>query len=96
MIGHIVLLVGYIAQLWFIGKSFAFERDAASKELAKRFKRWRITATIGIPLPMVAAFFIWWLEYERAMAVLLVTMEAIPLILVLGFVLKMIYSVNAD
>ena len=96
MIGHIVLLVGYIAQLWFIGKSFAFERDAVSAQIAKRWKSLRIAATIGIPLPMAVAFFIWWLEYEHAMAVLLVIMEAIPLALVLGFILKMIYSVNSS
>lgn len=96
MIGHVVLFFGYILQLWFIGKSFGLERDAASPRSAKRWRIARLTATIGIPFPMAVAFVIWWLEYERAMAVLLVMMEAIPLILVLGFILKMIYSVNSD
>ena len=96
MFGHIVLLVGYIVQLWLIGKSFAFERDAASAHIAKRWKRIRLTATIGMPLPMAAAFLLWWFEYELAMAVMMVIMESIPLLLVLGFILKMIYSVNAD
>ena len=96
MIGHIVLVVGYILQLWLIGKSFAFERDAASPQIAKRWKITRLVTTICIFLPMALAFVYWWLEYEFAMGVMLVTMEGIPLALVLGFILKMIYSVNAD
>lgn len=96
MFGHIVLLVGYILQLWLIGKSFAFERDAKSQEIAKRWKRIRLAATIGMPLPMGLAFLLWCFEYELAMAVMMVIMESIPLLLVLGFILKMIYSVNAD
>ncbi len=96
MIGHIVLLIGYILQFRLIGKSFAYERDAASVQIAKRWRRIRIAATIGIPLPMAAAFGIWCFEYTREMAMVLVMMEAIPLILVIWFVLKMIYSVNSS
>ena len=96
MIGHIILFVGFVLQLWLIGKSFAFERDAKTMQIAKRWNRIRLAATIGIPLPMALAFLTWCFEYELAMAVTMVLMEGIPLALVLGFVLKLIYSVNAD
>ncbi|MBE6638804.1 MAG: hypothetical protein E7616_05035 [Ruminococcaceae bacterium] len=96
MIGHIVLLIGYILQLWLIGKSFAFERDAQSAMIAKRWRRIRFAATVAIPLPELIAFFVWCVEYSLEMAVVLVMMEAIPLVLVLWFILKMIYSVNSS
>ena len=96
MIGHIILLVGYILQLYFIGKSFAYERDAASPSVASRWKKIRLALTICIFLPMALAFTCWCFEYELAMAVTMTIMEGIPVFVVLGFVLKMIYSINAD
>ena len=96
MIGHIILLFGYILQLYFIGKSFAYERDAATPSVAVRWKRIRLALTIGIFLPMALAFVCWCFEYELAMAVTMTIMEGIPVAIVLGFALKMIYSINAD
>ena len=96
MIGHIILLFGYILQLYFIGKSFAYERDAATHSVAVRWKRIRFWLTVGIFLPMALAFVCWWIEYELARAVTMSIMEGIPIAIVLGFALKMIYSINAD
>ena len=94
MIGHIVLLVGFIAQLWLIGIGFRHERDDSDPLSVKRWRRARIALTIGIPFPMLLSFFVWWIEYSRAMAVVLVMMESLPIGLVLWFILRVMYSVH--
>ena len=96
MIGHVVLLVAYIVYLRVLGLSYRYERDAKSEAIAKRWKRIRMAMFIGVPLPMALAFFTWWIEYALEMAVVLVMMEAVPLILVLWFILRLMISVNSD
>ena len=96
MIGHVVMLVGYILQLRFLGLCFRYERDAENEEGARRFRRIRIATTIGIPFPTLLAFVVWCFEYSYEMAVVLVMLEAIPLFLVIGFIVKMMYSVNSS
>ena len=96
MIGHIILVVAYILHLRLLGLSYRYERDAKSEQIAKRWKRIRVAAFIGIPLPMAAAFVAWWIEYAYEMAVVLVMMEAIPVTLVLIFILRIMIAVNND
>ena len=96
MIGHVILVVAYILHLRLIGLSYRYERDAKSAEIETRWRRIRRGAFIGIPLPMAAAFVAWWIEYAREMAVVLVMMEAIPIALVLIFILRIMIAVNHD
>ena len=96
MIGHIVLLVGFLVQLRLIGLGFRHERDDSDPISRARWRRARIALTIGIPFPMLLSFFVWWIEYSRAMAVVLVMMESMPIGLVLWFVLRIMYSINGD
>ena len=96
MIGHIVLLVGFLVQLRLIGLGFRHERDDSDPVSANRWRKVRLALTIGIPFPMLLSFFVWWIEYSRAMAVVLVMMESMPIGLMLWFVLRIMYSINGD